>query len=262
MKRERSSSQTSFTFTVRTSLIALATTLLAGQIASAPTALASAGGFAVGRSHGSGGGMGFGYSTASSSDLGRFQYALINRGNELSCAVDDHHWDAIGSLQDEVQRTGRDVLWFVIEDREYVIRDAATIERANEIVEPMSRLGAEQGRLGSRQGELGRQQGEMGALQGEVGQLQAQLAALQARGDSRYRAELSELRQQLAELSAQVRIMGERQRELGAQQRVLGERQRELGAQQRRASQLAFDQLRSLAHESISDGKAEALDSN
>lgn len=218
--------------------------------------------FSIGRSHGNGGGAEFGYSTSSPGEGHWFQYALIERGGNTSCAADGNHMRTIGWLQDEARRTGREVLWFSMDDREYVIHDQATIERAHEIVEPMSRLGAEQGRLGSRQGEIGRRQGELGSLQGQMGHLQAQLASLRARGDSRYRAELGELRQQLAELSAQVRLLGERQRELGAQQWVLGQRQRELGEQQRRASLLAFDQLRSLADKSIASGTAKAFDSD
>jgi len=193
----------------------------------------------------------------------RFQYALILRGHETTCAVSGRNdYRAIGKLQDEVERTGEDVFYFAIDDREYVIRDEATVERVHAIVEPISRLGAEQGKLGSMQGELGRRQGEMGALQGEVGSLQGHLASLEARDDPRHRAELDELRQQLRELTQQVRALAVRQRELGTQQQELGRRQRELGEQQRRASTLAFEQLRSLADKAIASGKAEAVGSD
>jgi hypothetical protein len=209
------------------------------------------------------GGMTFGYAENSSGGHERLQYALIQRGRNTTCSVDgSNSWRTIGRLQDEVERTGREVMWIALDDREYVIRDSALIGRAREIVEPMSRLGAEQGRLGSMQGELGRKQGEMGALQGEVAQLQAHLALLEARDDDRHRAELDELHQQLREISQQVRALSAGQRELGEQQRELGRRQRELGDQQRRASLLAFDQLRGLATKAIASGKAEAIASD
>ena len=189
-----------------------------------------------------------------------FQYALVMRGHNTSCAVSDNDsWRRIGRLQEEVERTGNEVFWFAKDDREYVIRDRALVERVHEIVEPMSRLGAEQGRLGSMQGDLGRQQGEMGRLQGQLGALQGHLAQLEARDDDRHGAELDDLRRQLRELEAQMRGFSARQRELGAQQQELGRQQRELGEQQRRATQLAYDQLRTLTDKAIESGKATGL---
>jgi len=238
MKRERTRRIASPTALARRPLLALAATFC-GTLAMAGTALGSSG------------------------ERSDFQYALIMRGHNTSCAVSgSNDYRTIGRLQDEVERTGREVLYFAIGDKEYVVRDEALVERAGEIVEPMSRLGAEQGRLGGMQGELGRRQGELGQLQGEVAQVQAHLASLEARDYDRHRAELDELHQQLRELSAQVRALSVRQRELGAQQQELGRRQAELGQQQGRASKLAFEQLRSLADKAIASGKAEAIGSD
>ena len=200
--------------------------------------------------------------TNSSGERDDFQYALVMRDHELNCALSNRDYRTIGKLEDEVERTGREVFYFAIGEREYVIRDTALVSRAGEIVEPMNRLGKEQGRLGSMQGELGRRQGELGSLQGEVGQVEGQLASLEARDDDRHRAELDELRQQLRELSAQVRALSVRQRALGEQQAELGRQQRLLGEQQARASRLAFAQLRELADKAIASGKAEALGSD
>ena len=206
---------------------------------------------------------GYGYSVTSSGERDDFQYAFVMRGRELSCVLNRQNTgNAVAKLEDEVDRTGREVLYVAIGDREYVIRDSSTIARAREIVEPMNRLGKEQGRLGSMQGELGRKQGELGSLQGQVGQVEGQLARLEAHDDDSHRADLDELRQQLRELSAQVRQLSERQRALGEQQRELGERQRELGEQQARASRLAFSQLRELAEKAIASGNAKSLASD
>lgn len=192
-----------------------------------------------------------------------FQYAVFGPGHTSTCSFDgDQSMRTFTKLQDEVQRTGGQVLWFAIDGREYVVRDTATVARAQEIVEPMSRLGEEQGRLGSQQGELGRRQGELGRLEGEVAQVEAHLSILESRDDPRHRAELDEMRQQLGDLRAQVRLLAVRQRELGAQQAELGRRQSVLGAQQRRASLLAFDQLQRLATRSVATGTAKAVDSN
>ena len=199
---------------------------------------------------------GYGYSVTSSGEGDDFQYAFVMRGRELSCVLNRQNTgNAVAKLEDEVDRTGREVLYVAIGDREYVIRDSSTIARAREIVEPMNRLG-------SMQGDLGRKQGELGSLQGQVGQVEGQLARLEARDDDSHRADLDELRQQLRELSAQVRAISERQRTLGEQQRELGERQRELGQQQARASRLAFSQLRELAEKAIASGNAKSLASD
>ena len=123
--------------------------LLGALALAAPhSAAAAAGGFAVGRTHGHGGGAGFGYSISTSSARGRsaFQYAVLGPGHSSMCAFDgDQSLRTFDKLSDEVERTGRAVLWFVIDGKEYVVRDEATVERAHEIVEPMSRLGEEQG---------------------------------------------------------------------------------------------------------------------
>ena len=199
---------------------------------------------------------GYGYAVTSSGEGDDFQYAFVMRGRELSCVLNRQNTgNAVAKLEDEVDRTGREVLYVAIGDREYVIRDSSTIARAGEIVEPMNRLG-------SMQGDLGRKQGELGSLQGQVGQVEGQLARLEARDDDSHRADLDELRQQLRELSAQVRAISERQRTLGEQQRELGERQRELGQQQARASRLAFSQLRELAEKAIASGNAKSLASD
>lgn len=262
MKRDRTRPHTSLAAMARLPLFTLAV-MLCGSLASPKVVLASAGGFAMGRSH-AGSGVGFGYSVSGSSgDRRDFQYALIKRGHETFCSLDgDNHSRALGTLQDEVERTRHEVFYFAIDDREYVIRDEKAVERVHEIVEPVSRLGAEQGRLGGMQGELGRRQGELGQLQGEVAEVQAHLASLEARDDPRHRTELDELRQEIRGLFEQVRLLSARQRELGAQQQELGRRQRELGEQQRRASLLAFDQLRSLADKAIASGTAEAIPSD
>jgi len=200
------------------------------------------------------------HALAASGGRDAFQYAIIARNfNTTGSVGGGNSWNAVGELQREVERTGREVFWFEIDGREYVVRDRQTVERALEIVEPMNRLGAEQGRLGSMQGELGRRQGELGAVQGRIGGLQGRVSGLQAANDPRFRTEIHELRRQLVELSVMAREMGERQRGLGEQQRALGLRQRELGEQQRRASQLAAEQLMDLAAGSIEKGIAESI---
>lgn len=204
-------------------------------------------------------GVHFGYSTGKH-DTDKFQYAIIESGSQTTCSVSgDDSWARIEKLQKEVKATGRQAMWFQVDGKDYVVRDAGALRRAQEIVRPMSELGRQQGELGAQQGALGARQGELGALQGRIGALQARIAALQMSRDSETRSEAAELRRQLDALSADTRRLGARQRELGDRQRVLGERQRILGDRQRAASQLASEQLQNLAASSIRDGTAERL---
>ena len=206
------------------------------------------------------GGVHIGHWTDDKHDPDGFQYALIQTGSETTCSVNGGRaWNDIEQLQNEVEKSGREVLWFSIRDKAYVVRDPGAIRRAREIVRPMTDLGKQQGELGRQQGELGRRQGELGAFQGRLGAMQGRVAALQATRDPETRREVAELRQQLAELSAEVRALGQRQRVLGDRQRVLGDRQRVLGQRQAAASRLAHEQLRALAETSIRNGDAERL---
>lgn len=192
-------------------------------------------------------------------DPNAFQYAIIESGSQTTCSVwGEDTWDQIGQLQEEVKRTGREVMWFRIGDNEYVVRDRAALRRALEIVQPMSELGKQQGELGARQGELGARQGELGALQGRIGALQGRVSRLAAASrDPETRREAAEIRRELAQLNTQANSLGQRQRELGERQRVLGQQQRVLGERQREASLLAIEQLRDLAEKALRDGTAE-----
>jgi hypothetical protein len=205
--------------------------------------------------HSHGYSMGFHVSSSGHSD---FQYAIIESGSNTSCSIsDDDAWTRIRTLQDEVESTGHEVMWFSFDGKDYVVRDQAVIERAQGIMQPVNDLGRKQGQLGREQGELGRKQGELGRLEGRIGQLEGRFARLQATSGSESRSELEDLRQQLDELRADARELSERQRQLGAQQHELGARQRELGEQQRIASDKAMIKLRSLADDAIKAGKAE-----
>ncbi len=206
------------------------------------------------------GGASFGYWTGDSDGSSGFQYALIERDSQTSCSVwNDDAWADIGRLQEEVESSGRELLWFTVGDESYVVRDPAVIRRAHDIVQPMAELGKQQGELGRQQGELGRRQGELGALQGRIGALQGRVSALQASRNTDAHSEVAELRRQLEELSTEAHELGQRQRALGQRQRELGERQAELGARQRQATKMAEAQLRTLAETSVRSGRAEEL---
>ena len=80
-------------------------------------------------------------------------------------------------------------LWVrTADDKEYIIRDAATLDElerlwkpANELAQQLGKLGAEQGKLGEQLGKLGEQQGKLGEQQGRIGEQQGRLAEHQGR---------------------------------------------------------------------------------
>jgi hypothetical protein len=209
-----------------------------------------------------GDGYAYGFTQGASSDGSGddFEYALIGPGSRSTLSISgQNRWDTIGRLGDEVASTGRDVFWFALDDRDYVVRDRDLVARAREILEPVCSLGAEQGRLGRMQGEMGRRQGKLGRIQGRMARIEAWLSIPSVNLDARDRAERAALRRELDDLRDEVRALSREQRDLGERQRELGAQQAKLGQEQARASQRATVELRALAHRALEDGKAESL---
>lgn len=207
-------------------------------------------------------GYSYGYTGSSSGHAARdeSEYAIIERGSKTTLSVSgDGDWSTIGDLQDEVRESGRPLLWFSLDARQYVVRDRALVGKARAIVEPINALGVEQGKLGAMQGELGRRQGELGRIQGRLGALEGRLAGMAPDLDPQERAEREALEREVHELSAQVGVIAREQREMGARQGDLGRRQGELGREQARAAKRATADLRTLAESAIADGKAEPV---
>jgi hypothetical protein len=232
----------------------LRSTLHAGIAAIAALLLHSPGTVFAGSS------SGFSYSNDLRSD--GFSYALISPGSNVTFSdMDGDHRDAFDRLQEDADR---DLMWFSIDGRGWVVEDARVLDRANAICEPMRTLGKAQGRLGRRQGELGREQGRLGREQGELGRRQALLSAriteasLASRGGSSYSR--SALRREMTAIGERQRELGRRQSELGAIQSRLGEEQRVLGEQQRAASKKARVEMRRLAEDAIARGLAHRMD--
>lgn len=161
-------------------------------------------------------------------------YILMTAGENGSMMM---HGSTIDLRRARELRTGTEpLLFFRRAGKAYVVRDAATLEKAEAIFKPQSELGRKQGALGRQQGALGRQQGELGRQQ-------AQLAS--RRVSERDRSD---------ELDRQQEELGRRQHELGEQQRVLGEQQSKLGKEQERLGREAQVRFRALVDEAIGKG--------
>jgi bla regulator protein blaR1 len=201
--------------------------------------------------------------------------------------IDEHHTNSSGTSEDiriarRYQRNGERLLWFRDNAREYVIRDASTIDRVLELWRPVNQLGDEMGRVGGRQGELGAQQGiigerqgrigaeqgRLGARQGELGARQGQLAEreVRARSDADRRAIAAEYRQideEMRALDRQMRETSDRMRELekpmgdlDVRMQVLGREMDALGKKMDAAVKKAEGEMRTLVDRAIATGAA------
>lgn len=137
-----------------------------------------------------------------------------------------------------------DFIWFERDEKSYVIRDQATIDRARKLWAPQEELGRKQEELGKQQEELGKQQEALGEkmerVQVKVPDMTAELdklrAKLQKLGSSATMEQIGDLQSEIGELQSKIGEIqsqaGEEQSKLGEQQGALGEKQGKLGEQQ------------------------------
>jgi bla regulator protein blaR1 len=168
-----------------------------------------------------------------------------------------------------------DFIWFQRDEKSYIIRDQATVDRARSFWAPQEELGRKQEELGKQQEELGKQQEELGTkmeqLRVSVPDMTAALDKLKAKlqklgpsatmeqiGD--LQSEIGELQSKLGEIQSQAGEqqgkLGELQGQLGEKQGKLGEQQGELGRQQAEVSEKATQQMKELLDEAIKNGTA------
>jgi len=66
------------------------------------------------------------------------------------------------------KRIPEDFIWFQRDEKSFIIRDQATVDRARKLWEPQQELGKKQAELGKQQEALGRQQEELSARMQQV----------------------------------------------------------------------------------------------
>jgi len=168
-----------------------------------------------------------------------------------------------------------DFIWFQRDEKSYIIRDQATIERAKKFWAPQEELGRQQEQLGKQQEELGRQQEELGKkmeqVRVNVPDMTAALDKLKARlqklgptatmeqiGD--LQSEIGDLQSKLGDIQSQAGDqqgkIGELQGQLGEKQGKLGEQQGALGEKQAELAEQAQRQMKALLDEAIKNGTA------
>jgi len=168
-----------------------------------------------------------------------------------------------------------DFIWFQRDEKSYIIRDQATVDRARGFWSPQEELGKKQEELGKQQEALGKQQEELGAkmeqirvnlpdMTAELDRLKAKLqklgptATVEQIGD--LQSEIGELQSKIGDIQShagqQQSKLGELQGELGEKQGKLGEQQGELGRQQAELAEKASRQMKELLDEAIKNGTA------
>jgi beta-lactamase regulating signal transducer with metallopeptidase domain len=168
-----------------------------------------------------------------------------------------------------------DFIWFQRDERSYIIRDPATLDRARKLWLPQQELGKKQEELGKQQEALGKQQEalakKMEQVRVNVPDMTAELDALKAQlrklgsgatmeqiGD--LQSKIGELQSKIGEIQSQAGAaqskLGEQQGALGEKQGRLGEQQGELGRQQAELARQATIQMKQLLDDALKNGTA------
>jgi beta-lactamase regulating signal transducer with metallopeptidase domain len=170
-----------------------------------------------------------------------------------------------------------DFIWFERDEKSYIIRDAATVQRAKQLWQPVEDLGRQQEALGKQQESLGEQQEALGKkmeavrvqipdLSGQMEKLEAEMKQLSANGGTveqigDLQSQIGELQSRIGEIQSQAgRQQGEigrQQGELGRKQGELGRQQGELGERQADLSRQASKQMKQLLDDALAHGLAQ-----
>ncbi len=169
-----------------------------------------------------------------------------------------------------------DFIWFERDEKSYIIRDQATIDRARKLWAPQEELGRKQEELGKQQEALGKQQEELGAkmeqvhvkvpdMTAEIDKLRAELKQLNSSATveqvGQIQSEIGELQSKIGEIQSKAGEeqgkLGEQQGALGEKQGKLGEQQGELGRQQGELAKKASREMKQLLDEAIAKGIAQ-----
>ena len=225
-----------------------------------------------GQSHSSGTGSGKGFSYAYGfDDEERF---VIVSGKSDSFTMSGSGQDSRHVEKLKKQIPG-DFIWFQRDEKSYIIRDQATVDRARGFWAGQEELGKKQEELGKQQEALGKQQEELGSKMEQVrvnvpdmtAALDKLKAKLQKLGPSATMGQIGDLQSEIGELQSKIgeiqshageeqSKLGELQGELGEKQGKLGEQQGKLGEQQAEIAEKATRQMKELLDEAIKNGTA------
>jgi beta-lactamase regulating signal transducer with metallopeptidase domain len=182
-------------------------------------------------------------------------YVLID-GDDVTMAG---HSDDIRTAQ-RLQQGNAPVIWVRKSGKQYVVRDAATVQQMKAAHAPVQALGEQQGKLGEQQGALGERQGELGSKQGELGEKMSEIATGQAaaalRGDATRDAAND---RRMKALQDEQEALARQQEVLARQQEPLARQQEALARKQMAATDKMHRDVDRLLGEAIRSGKAQQL---
>ena len=201
------------------------------------------------------------------------RFVIVSRksdGFTMSGSMDDIHH--VEKLKKQI---AGDFIWFQRDEKSYIIRDQATIDRARKLWLPQQELGKKQEELGKQQEALGKQQEDLGKKMEEVrvnvpdmtAELDRLKAKLQKLGSSATMEQIGDLQSAIGELQSKIgeiqsqagtaqSKLGEQQGVLGEKQGRLGEQQGELGRQQAELARQAAIEMKQLLDETLKNGTA------
>jgi beta-lactamase regulating signal transducer with metallopeptidase domain len=251
-------------------------------IAPEPRASAQASSSSSSSSYSSSYSAGSSYSSGSSSsysygysDEDRNQRYVIVSGKSdaltMSGDMDDaHHVEKLR------QQFPGDFIWFQRDEKSYIIRDQATIDRARKLFAPEEELSKQEEALSKQEEELSKQQEALSEkieevkvtvpdITAQLDKLKAKLVALNSTATveqiGEIQSEIGELQSRFGEVEGEA---GQKQGEIGRQQGELGRKQGELGRQQgeigRRQGEIGREanrQMRTIFDEAIKNHTAQ-----
>lgn len=182
-------------------------------------------------------------------------YVLID-GDNVTMAG---HTDDIRTAQ-RLKQGNAPVLWVREGGKQYVVRDAATLQRVKEAHAPVQALGEQQGKLGEQQGALGERQGDLGMKQGELGMKMAAIGVERAGASLRGNDTLEAANERrMKALQDEQAALARQQEALARQQEPLARQQEALSRKQMAASDKMRHDVDRLLADAIRSGKAQQL---
>ena len=232
------------------------------------------GGISEGISVGVNGGEAGGVSGGVYTDSGP-RFVIVTRdSNSVTMSGSEEDAEHAKSLRSKIPG---DFIWFERDEKPYIIRDQATVDRAKKLWAPQEELGRRQEALGKQQEALGQQQEALGRkmeevhvkipdLSAQMEKLVAEMKQLSANGGTveqigDLQSRIGDIQSRIGEIQSdagrQQSEIGRQQGELGRQQGELGRQQGELGRQQGELARQASQQMKQLLDEAVARGLAQ-----
>jgi beta-lactamase regulating signal transducer with metallopeptidase domain len=221
----------------------------------------------------SGTSSGNGYSYSFGYDDNQRFVIVTGKSDALTMSGSEEDAEHVKELRKKIQG---DFIWFQRDEKSYIIRDPALIDRAKKFWAPQEELGRKQEELGKQQEALGAQQEALGEkmeqvkvnvpdMTAELDKLKAELKKLSEGGTQEelgdIQSEIGDIQSKIGELQSQAGEkqgdLGRMQGDLGRKQGDLGRKQGDLGRQQGELARQASRQMKELLNDAVSHGQAQ-----